>query len=407
MWIKADATVLRDEGGNPLRMIGLNRDITASHLAEAEKSKLQALLQQSQKMESLGSLAGGVAHDMNNVLGAILGMASANLDLQPSGSPAYRAFDTIVQAATRGGKTVKSLLSFARQSPLEENQLDMNEILREEVTLLERTILAKVRLEMDLAPSLQPILGDASALTHAVMNLCVNSVDALPENGTLTLRTRNLDGDWIEVIIEDTGTGMSKEVLEKAMDPFFTTKEVGKGTGLGLSMVYSTVKAHRGQMQIQSNPGQGTRVMLRFPTCETVTMLLDEADGPRHEATIRALKVLVVDDDELIQSSALAVLEVLGHNAVGATSGEEALARLGGGFQPDVVILDLNMPGLGGAGTLPRLRALNPTVPVLIATGRVDEFATNLVGTHPYVSLLPKPYSLAELKGSLEPYCKG
>lgn len=407
LWVKADATVLRDAEGNPLRMIGLNRDITATHLAEAEKTKLQALLQQSQKMESLGSLAGGVAHDMNNVLGAILGMASAHLDLQPVNSPAYRAFDTIVQAATRGGKMVKSLLSFARKSPVEEHQLDMNEILREEVALLERTTLAKVRLEMDLASSLQPILGDASALTHAVMNLCVNAVDAIPEKGTVTLRSRNIDGFWIEVVVEDTGTGMSKEVLEKAMDPFFTTKEVGKGTGLGLSMVYSTVKAHRGQMEIQSNPGQGTRVMLRFPACEAEVPLQDEAARRRYETTTRALKVLVVDDDELVQSSVMAVLGVLGHDAVGATSGEEALARLGAGFQPDIVILDLNMPGLGGAGTLPRLRALSPTVPVMIATGRVDEFATNLVRTYSYVSILPKPYSLEELKEHLESYCKG
>ena len=176
---------------------------------------------------------------------------------------------------------VKSLLNFARQSPTEEHELDMNAILREEVELLERTTLAKIRLEMDLASDLRPILGDASALTHAFMNLCVNAVDAMPENGTLTLRTRNVDNDWIEVLVEDTGTGMPREVLEKAMDPFFTTKGVGKGTGLGLSMVYSTVKAHRGQIEIQSEPGQGTRVRMRFPACEPMVRPSEPAVEPQ------------------------------------------------------------------------------------------------------------------------------
>jgi signal transduction histidine kinase/ABC-type amino acid transport substrate-binding protein len=210
-------------------VISIVRDVTERTRAEDENAKLQAQLQQAQKMDSLGSLAGGVAHDMNNVLGAILGMASANIEAQPVGSPAYRAFDTIIQAAARGGKMVRSLLSFARQSPVDEQELDMNAILREEVSLLERTTLAKVRLEMDLAPDLRPVRGDASALTHALMNLCVNAVDAMPDDGTLTLRTRNVDEGWIEITVEDTGSGMPKEVLEKALDPFFTTKGVGKG----------------------------------------------------------------------------------------------------------------------------------------------------------------------------------
>ena len=228
-------------------------------------------------MESLGTLAGGVAHDMNNVLGAILGLASAHIGTQPYGSPLHQALGTICKATERGGKTVKSLLSFARQSPVENGRLDMNAILKEEVALLERTTLAKVRLEIDLEANLRPILGDASALTHAFMNLCVNAVDAMPENGTLTLHTRNVDNDWIEVVVEDNGTGMSKEVLEKAMEPFYTTKETGQGTGLGLSMVFSTVKAHRGQMSIESELGKGTRVMMRFPACEHEAPVQDAA----------------------------------------------------------------------------------------------------------------------------------
>ncbi|MDP2875185.1 MAG: PAS domain S-box protein [Holophaga sp.] len=381
-------------------VLSITRDIT-------ERKRLKAQLVQAQKMESLGTLAGGVAHDMNNVLGAILGMATAHIDSQPVNSPIFRAFDTIIQASTRGGKMVKSLLNFARHSPAEEHELDMNTLVREEVNLLERTTLAKVRLKLDLAEDLRPMRGDASALTHALMNLCVNAVDAMPENGTLTLRTRNVDNDWIEVVVADTGTGMPPEVMEKAMDPFYTTKDVGKGTGLGLSMVYGTVKVHQGQMEIQSELGLGTRVMLRFPASSALALEPVLVAGPAsgvESPTLtpaRVLKVLVVDDDELILGSLLEILKVLGHSPRGASCGEEALAELDAGFQPDVVILDMNMPGLGGAGTLPRLRALRPTTPVLLATGRVDQFASDLAEAHPYVTLLSKPFSMKELQEHL------
>jgi len=402
VWIRALGFPILGEDGRPERFVLVHEDISQRRKAEAENAKLQAQLLQAQKMEGLGSLAGGIAHDMNNVLGAILGMASANIAAQPVGSSVYRAFDTIAQAAIRGGKMVKSLLNFAHQSPTEERELDMNAILREEVELLERTTLAKIRLEMDLASDLRPILGDASALTNAFMNLCVNAVDAMPDNGTLTLRTRNVDTDWIEVLVEDTGTGMPREVLEKAMDPFFTTKGVGKGTGLGLSMVYSTVKAHRGQIEIQSEPGQGTRVRMRFPACEPLVRPSEPAVEPPTATAHGMLDVLLVDDDELIQSTLQEVLGILGHSVTAALSGEEALAKLEAGFQPDAVILDMNMPGLGGAGTLPRLRALRPTLPVLLATGRADEAALDLIQAHQHVTLMSKPFSMKELKQHLE-----
>jgi CheY-like chemotaxis protein/anti-sigma regulatory factor (Ser/Thr protein kinase) len=342
---------------------------------------------------------------MNNVLGAILGLASAHIGTQPYGSPLHQALDTICKATERGGKMVKSLLSFARQSPSENEKLDMNAIVREEVALLERTTLAKVRLNLDLETELRPILGDASALTHAFMNLCVNAVDAMPENGTLTLHTRNVDNDWIEVVVEDNGMGMPKEVLEKAMEPFFTTKETGKGTGLGLSMVFSTVKAHRGQMAIESEPDKGTRVMMRFPACEQEALPQTPAPAVAEDTQTPhgTMKVLLIDDDDLIQSSILAILEVLGHTAVNtAQSGEEALTMLEAGLEADLVILDMNMPGLGGIGTLPRLRMLRPEVPVLLATGRVDQTALTLASAHPGVTLLAKPFGLRELQKHIE-----
>ncbi len=388
-------------GDEPL-LLAMIVDITELNQAEKMRRRLEAELLQSQKLESLGSLAGGVAHDMNNVLGAILGLASANLEVQPPGSPTHRAFETISKAAIRGGEMVRSLLSFARQSRVEERELDLNALLQEQVRLLERTTLSKVRLEMDLEPDLRPIRGDANALTHAFMNLCVNAVDAMPETGTLTLRTRNVDDDSVEVRVEDTGTGMPKEVLERALDPFFTTKEMGKGTGLGLSMVYTTVKAHQGQMEILSEPGRGTAVRLQFPACEPAAQAAEGPEGPRSGTPPRTLNVLLVDDDELIQNSMETVLQALGHAVVSTLSGEAALAIIEAGFEPDVVILDMNMPGFGGAGTLPRLRALLPEVPVLLSTGRADQAAVNLAEAHPHVTLLPKPFSFVKLQQCLE-----
>jgi PAS domain S-box-containing protein len=378
------------------------RDITARKRMEEEGIKLQAQLIQSQKMASLGTLAGGVAHDINNVLGAILGVASAHIEAQPQGSPLRKALGIICKAAERGGKLVKSLLRLARQSPIEVREQDVNAILREGVSLLEYTTLAKVRLLLDLAPDLRPIRGDSSALSHAFMNLCVNAVDAMPEGGTLTLQTRNLDNDWIEVVVEDNGIGMAREVLEKAMDPFYTTKEVGKGTGLGLSMAHSTVTAHHGQIEIQSEPNHGTCVRMRFPAPISALQAPEPVTEPKVEKPLGAMNVLLVDDDELIQSSNRMMLETFGHTVTIASNGEEALTILEGGFQPDVVILDMNMPGMGGSGTLPRLRTLNPTVPVLLATGQVDQAVTDLVAAHPPTSLLPKPYSIGELKQHLE-----
>jgi len=224
------------------------------------------IAEQAQKMESLGLLAGGVAHDMNNVLGAILALASVNLETQPAGGNIHKAFETIIKATERGRTVVQNLLSYARQSPTETRELNVNQLLREVAALLEHSALSRIRLQMDLAEDLKPIRGDASALSHAFMNLCVNAADAMPGDGVLTLRTLNLERDLIRVEAEDTGCGMTKEVLERALNPFFTTKKPGKGTGLGLSMVHGTVKAHHGQMEILSEPGKGTRIRMTFPS---------------------------------------------------------------------------------------------------------------------------------------------
>ena len=393
---------LLDGDGEPFAILGVAKDITEARRGEQERARLHGQLQQAQKMESLGSLAGGVAHDMNNVLGAILGLASANVEALPKGNPARQAFETIIKATERGSKMVKSLLRFARKDTAEVRIVDLNRMLLEEVDILERTTLAKVRMVLELADDLGPIRGDESALSHAIMNLCVNAVDAMAVPGTLTLRTRNLGNQWVEVQVQDTGAGMSRETLDRAMDPFFTTKGVGKGTGLGLTMVYSTVQAHQGEIEIQSEPGRGTLVALRFPVCDPGEPLPAGGEPSRPHDILKGLKVLVVDDDDLMQAASGMLLESLGCSVLQARSGENAMELLGAGLKVDVVILDMNMPGMGGRRTLLALRGANPGLPVVVSTGHVEPGLLGLVAADRNCRLLAKPFTRDEVATKLK-----
>jgi PAS domain S-box-containing protein len=301
-WAHLDAAAAWEAEGPPVLRVTMG-DISVQKLAEDRQRRLEAELRHEHGMESLGTLTGCIAHNMNNELGVILATASANLDPQPDGSPADRAFDTITKAAERGAMLVQSLLSLARRQPAEAKELDLNVILHDAVRLLEPTTFDKCRLETAFSGALNPILGDANALSNAFKNLFVNSVEAMAPGGTLTLRTRNLENHSVEVQVEDTGSGMSAETLTKALEPYFTTKGVRQGTGLGLSIVESTIKAHHGQMEIQSEPGQGTLVTLRFPGIK----ILSQADSPTSEPgadhSHHPQKMIVADDDPLSRGS--------------------------------------------------------------------------------------------------------
>ena len=390
--LQLTATPRRDATGQVMGSLAVFRDMT-------DELRIQDALRVSQKMESLGNLAGGLAHDMNNVLGAILGLATTNLDVQPEGTRLHSTFQTITKACLRGRNMVKSLLDFARKDMTGERSVSLNGLVQEEARLLERTIPANVSIRLDLDPSVGTILGDPDALSLVLMNLCVNAVDAMPGGGSLTLCTRPQPDGQLLLTVTDTGTGMSPETLEHAIDPFFTTKPQGKGTGLGLSLAYSTVKAHHGELSIQSRLGQGTSVQLRFKAAVPT----EEPATPQDTLTAlseASLQVLLVDDDELIQSSVAAQLEAMGHVATVTASGEQAMEQLGKGWQPDVIILDMNMPGWGGARTLPRLRAALPEVPILLSTGRADQRALDLAVAIEGVTILAKPFSFRELRAA-------
>ncbi len=371
-------------------------DVTERQEAERIRLRLEAEIQHAQRLDSLGSLAGGVAHDMNNVLGAILGMGAALQAGEPLPPKVGEGLDTILRAACRGRDLVKGLTDFTRKGLQQPQPLDLNDLVRQEVALLQRTTRQKVEVRSCLAEPLPKVQGEASSLSNALMNLCVNALDAMPQGGVLTLATEVLEGQVV-VTLQDSGVGMAPEVLARALEPFFTTKPIGKGTGLGLSMVYGTMKAHGGGVELQSTPGEGTRVVLRFPILTEALPsppepILQEEAGP-----LPPLRVLIVDDDELIRATLPLMVELLGHRPEVASGGLEALRRLAAGLEVEVVILDLNMPGMDGTEVLDRLRLMRPDLPVVVSTGYKDSVAEQLLANHSRVEVLLKPATHVEL----------
>ena len=375
-------------------------DITNRLKAEEERRKLELEVQHAVRLDSLGSLAGGIAHDMNNILTAILGLASARRAVTDSQDALARELDTTIGACIRGRDLLKGLLGFARKRLDESRPIDLNALVREVAGLLSHTTLQRIELGVDLAEPLRRIQADATSLSQALMNLCVNAVDAMPDGGRLTLRTRDFADGWVELRVEDTGLGMTPEVKAKAMEPFFTTKGPGRGTGLGLAIVYGTMKAHRGSMHIDSEAGHGTKIALRFPV--SGAELPPHAELPAAPAAVsRPLRILLVDDDELIRSSVPAMLKVIGHRVDAVASAPDAIRFLESGQAIDTVILDNNMPGMTGAQALPRIRALRPDLPVFLATGFVDGNVEEVAVTVSGVEILMKPFSLAEVRDKL------
>ena len=398
--IKSNGHVLRDGQGRAIRIIGINQDRTAQVEAEAEQLRLQSELEHAERLESIGSLAGGVAHDMNNVLAAIMGMASALRSSHSDLDPRAKPLDTIVRACTRGRDVVKSLLYFARRDLETVGPVNLNAIAAEMVQLLSYTTLKRVRITTDFQEPLGLIRGDGGALSHALINLCVNAVDAMPDGGTLQIRTRSSEELGISISIKDSGQGMDAEVIRRAIEPFFTTKPMGKGTGLGLAMVYGTVQAPQGTSESRSDPGQGTEVVLGFPPLAAAPDA-EPAPEPAPAPAVEPIRILLVDDDELIRMSIGPMLATLGHEVHTAESGQEALDRMRDGLEVDLVILDMNMPGLNGAQTLSRLLELRPGQTVLMATGYSDESIAPHLEGRPNVFSLRKPFSIKEIRSKL------
>jgi len=377
----------------------IGRDMT-------ERIQLESQLRQVQKMEAVGQLTGGVAHDFNNILTVIIGMTeilSQDLAGNPSLAPIVAAVD---EAATRGAQLTQRMLAFARKQPLQARNLDLNEVVTRATVMLQRMLGEDIGLKSVLAEGLWEAFADPSQVEDAILNLAVNARDAMPSGGALVIETSNavLDenyaaqnvevtpGEYVAVSITDSGAGMPPEGLERAFEPFFTTKEVGRGTGLGLSMVYGFAKQSRGHVKIYSEIGHGTRVMVYLPRAAGAEAQA-EAPQPARAHPFGRETILVVEDSDAVRKVAVRILRGLGYQVREAADGPSALAILREEGEIDLLFTDLIMPnGITGQELLVRARALRPGLKALFTSGYSERFIKDKGSTEEGVALLSKPY---------------
>jgi PAS domain S-box-containing protein len=405
---ESDFAPLRDEEGRIIGAFHHARDVSARLRAEAELQAAQEALRQSQKMEAVGHLTGGIAHDFNNLLQSMAG--SLDLIRRKADSPerVRRYAEAGLQAAERGARLTGQLLAFSRAQRIELKPLVVAEVITGMRDLLQRSLGPMVRIDLDLSDEATPVLSDPTQLEMAVLNLAINARDAMPGGGTLTVATavRRIGkdpelapGEYVEVSVADTGTGMPPEVAARAFDPFFTTKEVGQGTGLGLSQVYGIARQAGGTARLESRPGRGTTVRILLPRTEALLRPDAGATPERLAAAPVAAKVLVVDDDPDVRRVLTDMLDVLGYavsEAADGPSGLEALAAQG----PDLLIVDFAMPGMNGAEVARAAHARRPSLPVVFASGYSDTAAIESAAG-PKAVMLRKPFRMEELQAVL------
>ena len=415
-WIEARGTKIKFSGSDADLII--LRDISDRKQQEEERRQLQLRLQRAQRIESIGNLAGGIAHDFNNLLMTIQGNTSLMLHAMDPDHPFYGMLKNIESAVLSGSKLTNQLLGYARKGRYQTEPLCLNEIVIETAETFGRTR-KEIRIEKALASDLLNISADRGQIEQVLLNLYINSAGAMPRGGYLALKTSNVShediksnfyvpshGNYVNLTVADTGTGMDKKTLEHIFEPFFTTKEIGKGTGLGLASVYGIIKGHNGYIDVQSQKGQGTVFNIYFPTTDVKKEKTEDPDG----LTIvdAALTVLVVDDEEMVLDAGTQLLKKLGHNAFGAGSGLEALEIYKKNKdQIDIVILDMIMPEMNGGEVYDNIKKINPDVKVLLSSGySIDGQATEILkrGCNGFIQ---KPYSMKTLSHKIGETIKG
>ncbi|MDP3852830.1 PAS domain-containing sensor histidine kinase [Phenylobacterium sp.] len=401
-WANVVIDAIRGPDGAIIGFAKVTRDVTERRAVAQALEEAREALFQSQKLDAIGQLTGGVAHDFNNLLMAILGsleLVMKRIPVHPRTTP---LIENAIHAAQRGATLTRRMLAFARRQELRREAVDVHNLVGGLVGLVERSIGPTVKVEVRLATGLPPVETEANQLESALLNLAVNARDAMPDGGVLTIWAEMADhpggdnlpeGPYVRIGVTDTGEGMDEETLGRAVDPFFTTKGVGKGTGLGLSMVHGLAEQSRGRLKLASRKGDGSTIELWLPV----------ATGPVIQAPIAAdlpvdpdaapLVILAVDDDELVLLNTGAMLEDLGHAVFAARSGQEALAVLRRGKRVDLVISDHAMPNMTGVQLAEAIRAEWPDVPLILASG----YAELPAGSEPAVIQLAKPFGQAEL----------
>ncbi len=384
------------------------RDVTERKRAEEERDALQTQLLQAQKMESVGRLAGGLAHDLNNMLVAILGygeMLEADPDL---GDKHKRRVKLMHQAGMRSRKLVSQLLAFSRKQTMQMESLDINQVLSDFEQLLEKTTREDIELQLRLSPDLPAVQADKSQLEQVVLNLVVNAQDAMPAGGTLTIETSEAERDlahaspgmdmahgrFVMLAVSDTGQGMDRETQDQIFEPFFTTKNVGQGTGLGLATVYGIVKQHQGSIRVYSEPGQGTTFRIFLPISDAARKAEPKAALDVLQETRGRETVLVVEDDDMVRDLAVSVLEDQGYSVLSATSGFNCLELLKIHQGPfDLLLTDVIMPDMNGKTLYERVAQSFPEVRILYMSG----YTGNVISLHGVLeketAFLQKPFT--------------
>ena len=381
-YIESLGSVIRDKEGRPWRIVVVSRDVT-------DKKRLEEQIIQSQKMESVGTLAGGIAHDFNNILGIILGYISLLRRDTTDADTISKSSQAIEQAVQRGAGLVRQILTLARRSPVSLGPVNINGEIESLTTMLRQTFPKTIEIALDLDKSLPIINVDQTQFHQALLNLCVNARDAMM-NGTsqksskalrilttvvkgATLKGRFpevLDLNYVRVVVSDDGMGMTEATKEKIFEPFFTTKEKGKGTGLGLAMVYGVVKTHNGFIRVESQPGRGSTFELYFPTATSLTptiedVALDVSGVPTGNETI-----LLVEDEESFRNLLKDSIEERGYKVICAADGIEAI-RLYTEHKDriDLILSDLGLPKLDGTALFSVFKTINPRIKVVFMTG--------------------------------------
>jgi signal transduction histidine kinase len=382
----------------------------------AHRQRIEEALRQSQKMEAIGQLTGGIAHDFNNLLQVIVGNLEV-LSLKLGKDSDERRFIAAARrGAARGAALTQRLLAFARRQPLDPKPIDVNRLVVDMSELLHSTLGESIDVEAVLANGLWPVMADANQLESALLNLCVNARDAMPDGGRLTIETANaaldeayagehdvIPGAYVRVAVGDAGMGMTKDVAEHAFEPFFTTKDVGKGSGLGLSQVYGFIKQSGGHVRIDSTPGNGTVVNLYLPRLVAAPAEMKApppAPAPRRDA--RGSTVLAVEDDDDVRAYTAATLRDCGYNVVEAASAKEALTILASRDDVDLLFTDVGLAGgMNGRQLADEATRRNPRLPVLFTSGYARDAIVHDGRLDPGVELLAKPFTHAALDAKI------
>jgi signal transduction histidine kinase len=367
---------------------------------ERKRRELERDLARAQRMEALGKLAGGLAHDFNNMLTGIIGHAEL-VTLKAANDPVLkRHAQLILGTSERAAELTRQLLAFSRKREPFVATVGLNQLVRNVVAILEGSVDPRIQVRAELGAEPDWVEGDAASLESAILNLAINGRDAMPDGGTLSIQTVHENGS-VRVDVSDTGTGIASGVIDKIFEPYFTTKALGKGTGLGLAAVYGTTQEHGGTIEVESHEGKGTRFILRLPRAPGPPPHKSSKSDAHAETGAIALRVLAVDDEPAVLESVSGMLSEMGHTVLPAPSASEAFRILSSTEAVDVVLLDLVMPGLPARAMLERIRDLRPGVPILLTSGYSEELMKETPPLDARSGFLRKPYRRAELAQAL------